>query len=175
MISGYIYAPSGDPKDIVLVSLDIQGAFLQGLRFEELEKLARKLGYEQRHKRDVYVIPPENVWRHFRALVDPKDPLYIFDNVRLKWILLCLACMYGFTDAPLLFQLALVHFLLDHTGAYKSVYDDNSLYWLREYDGVWYVILEATIHVDDILLAGTLLEISFIQTKLENRFGKLKR
>ena len=35
MVSGYVFAPSLDPRDIVLVSLDIKAAFLQGLRFEE--------------------------------------------------------------------------------------------------------------------------------------------
>ena len=83
--------------------------------------------------------------------------------------------MYGFTDAPLLFQLALVHFLLDHTDAYKSVYDDNSLYWLRSYEERTFLILQATVHVDDILLSGTYPEIDWLQAKLEGRFGKLKR
>jgi hypothetical protein len=99
--------------------------------------------------------------------------LYIEDSQRAFWILLCLACMYGFTDAPLLFQLALVHFLLDHTCAYKSVYDDNHLFWLD--DSKSHLILTATVHVDDILLAGTVAMIGWIQAKLEERFGKLKR
>ena len=77
MVSGYVFAPSLDPRDIVLVSLDIKEAFLQGLRFEELTKLARKLGHEQRRKRDVYVVPPENVWRHFRSLAPKNHPLHI--------------------------------------------------------------------------------------------------
>ena len=173
MINGYIFAPSKNPRDVTLVSLDIKGAFLQGLRFDELTKLARKLRYEQRHKRDVYVIPPENVWRHFRAHSKPGNPLYIEDRYRALYILLCLACMYGFTDAPLLFQLALVHFLLDNTQAHKSVYDDNHLFWLDS--NKQYLELTCTIHVDDILVAGTIVVIRWLQDKLESRFGKLKR
>ena len=174
MINGYIEAPSGNPRDIVLVSLDIRAAFLQGLRFDELTRLAKRLGYEQRHKRNVYIIPPENIWRHFRDIVkDKKHKLYVNDHERALWILLCLACMYGFTDAPLLFQMALVYYLCDFTDARKSVYDDNHLYWLNPQRKS--LTLTATVHVDDILVAGPLCHIDWLQKRLEERFGALKR
>ena len=81
--------------------------------------------------------------------------------------------MYGFTDAPLLFQLALVYFLCDHTDAVKSVYDDNHLFWLDRTRKA--LFLTATIHVDDLLVAGCLEDIGWLQFKLEQRFGPLKR
>ena len=61
LISGHVFSPPSNPCDFTHVSVDIKGAFLQGLRFEEPSKLARKLGYEQRHKRDVFIQPPADV------------------------------------------------------------------------------------------------------------------
>ena len=82
--------------------------------------------------------------------------------------------MYGFTDAPLLFRLALIQFLLDNTGAWQSVYDDNHFpFWLDETRT--YLILTAIVHVDDLLLAGAAEIIYWLQRMLEGRFGPLKR
>ena len=56
MIDGLLYQPfPGDP--ITLISLDISGAFLQGLEYEELIRISRELGYETRNKREVYITP----------------------------------------------------------------------------------------------------------------------
>ena len=47
-------------------SLDVSNAFLQGLRFDQLEASSKKLGIEINTKRRVYFRPPKNVWRHLR-------------------------------------------------------------------------------------------------------------
>ncbi len=67
--------------------------------------------------------------------------------------------------------------MLDRTNAHKSVYDDDSLYWLEKDPNTdnTYLILAATVHVDDILLAGALVHINRLQAKLESRLGELKR
>ena len=176
MINHYVDAgPTGNPRQVICVSLDIRGAFLQGLRFDELEKLAKRLGYEHRHERNVYIQPPENIWRLFRALVPSGHPLHISDKDRSRWLLLCLACMYGFTDAPLLFQFALIYYLCDTTEAIKSVYDDNHLYWLANNSDKSWISLTATVHVDDLMVVGTAENIQWLKTALEKRFGPLKQ
>ena len=49
------------------------------------------------------------------------------DSMRAYVVLRCLRAMYGFADAPLMFQLALVDFLKQR-GAQPSHFDDNYLY-----------------------------------------------
>ena len=118
-----------DPLDVDTESIDISGAFLQGLEYTELAKKARGLGYEVKEPRTVYVQPPENIWRHFRNCKDCPTEMNIPDSWRGYYVLLCLRAMYGFVDAPLMFQLALLCFLITETGAIKSVFDDNYLFW----------------------------------------------
>ena len=108
LIDGLIYSTRDDP--ITLISLDISGAFLQGLEYEELIRISRELGYESKNKREVFIVPPENVWKHFRALVSPNHDLFVQDSKRGEFCLECLRAMYGFTDAPLMFQLCLIQF-----------------------------------------------------------------
>ena len=158
-----------------MVSLDIKGAFLQGLKFTELAELARSLGYEHRHQRDVFVIPPENVWRHFREILkDPRHHLYVEDKYRAAWFLLCLSGMYGFADAPLLFQMALVFYLVQQTAAIKSAYDDNHLFWFFETDHGTQCFMMMTVHVDDLQVIGARRYLIWIHAQLETRFGEIK-
>eukprot|EP00959_Pyramimonas_sp_CCMP1952_P119315 2494475-Pyramimonas_sp.AAC.1 len=50
------------------------------------------------------------------------------DKDRHRYALKCLRAICGFTDAPSMFQLALLEFLKDKTGAKSSVFDDSHLY-----------------------------------------------
>ena len=176
MCDGMVYSyDKADPLDIDTESLDISSAFLQGLDYSKLQDQARSLGYEQRDKRVVYIKPPENVWRHFRAMASAPRSFQIADWQRAMWVLECLRAMYGFADAPLMFQLALLTFLLRDCKAYKSVFDDNYLYWLWEIDGNWQLVLIMTVHVDDLQITGSKVARNWIHKQLEGRFGKLKR
>ena len=58
----------------------------------------------------------------------PKS-LRIPDDKSRYYVLRCKKAMYGFTDAPLMFQLALISFLLEQTGGVKSILDDNFIFW----------------------------------------------
>ena len=161
--------------DVDIESLDISTAFLQGLDYATLDKIARDLGYENRIQRGVVITPPENFWRHFRRMPHcPKD-LKIPDHLRGQVFLECLKAMYGFADAPLMFQLALIQFLVDECEAITSLFDNNYLYWLQFIDGAWRLVLVLTAHVDDLQLAGGKVVRDWIHKRLEDRFGKLKR
>ena len=169
-----IYNPTSDPTDVTVESFDISTAFLQGLEFQELQRYARSLGYEYREDRDVFIEPPANVWQHFRKMPEAPPSWKQPDNQRGNFVLRCLRAMYGFADAPLMFQLALVDFL-KQKGATPSHFDDNYLYWFDTINGKKVLVLLMTIHVDDLQLVGS----TCCQTKLHNmltkRFGTLKR
>ena len=62
--------------------------------------------------------------------------------------------MHGFTDAPLMFQLALIFYLKTETGAISSVVGDHFLYWLVSIDGVKSLALIMTAHVGDLQITG---------------------
>ncbi len=111
MCDGIIHTEA-DWGPIEIESLDISTAFLQGLSYKDLAAAARQLGYESRINRRVVISPPENVWRHFRRMKGAPDELKVSDSVRHWILLLCLKAMYGFADAPLMFQLALLQFLV---------------------------------------------------------------
>ena len=168
-----IYSPS--QSDVVdTESFDISTAFLQGLDFTKLREQSRDLGYEYRHAREVHIEPPENIWRHLRSIPEAKD-LHIDDNRRWSFVLQCLRAMYGFADAPLMFQLALIKYLKETTGAISSVFDDNYLYWLENINGEKRLTLVMTAHVDDLQTTGSKSRRDWIYKHLERRFGKLKR
>eukprot|EP00959_Pyramimonas_sp_CCMP1952_P181585 3796452-Pyramimonas_sp.AAC.1 len=54
--------------------------------------------------------------------------LKIPDAERGHYVSLCLRAMYGFTDAPLMFQFALIFYIKTETNAISSVFDDSFLY-----------------------------------------------
>ena len=89
-----------DPDDIDTESLVIQGAFLQGLDYKELQQQARSLGYQVKGPRQVYVAPPENLRRHFRRMTSAPNSWKVADAQRSLWLLLGLRATYGFGDAP---------------------------------------------------------------------------
>ena len=100
-------------------------AFLQGLRFGELDKKAKELGFEVKADRQVWFVPPANCWRHLREI--PDSGIYIEDWMIGHYILELLTAIYGLVDGPIMFQLALPHYLTQHCGLYKSVHVDDLL------------------------------------------------
>ena len=175
LCDGILYNPTDDLNDIDTESLDISTAFLQGLDYQQLQEQARKLGYEYRHPRAVYIIPPENVWRHFRNMTSAPANFKVADNARYMFVLRCLKAMYGFADAPLMFQLALIFYLMDSTGAIRSVFDDNYLYWTITINGTRVLALIMTVHVDDLQITGCSSWRAWIKGQLESRFGPMKQ
>jgi hypothetical protein len=175
LTEGILYNPTDNPRDITIESFDISTAFLQGLDYAELQQQASHLGYEYRQDRTVYVTPPENVWSHFRKMEHAPRSMKIPDSQRSRYSLKCLRAMYGFADAPLMFQLALTSFLKKNTGAITSSFDDNYLFWLEVVNGEKRLILIMTLHVDDLQLTGATKYRTWIHGKLTARFGLLKR
>ena len=170
MVEGFLYGDNIDTE-----SLDISCAFLQGLEYKELQKLGKQLGFEQKQVRSVCILPPENVWRHFRKMNDAPDSLKIPDHERGYKALKALKAMYGFSDAPLMFQLALLQYLEESCGGTRSLFDSNFLYWLEWINNRWEVTLLLTAHVDDLQITGNAQKRSWIHKQLEARFGTLKR
>ena len=170
MVEGFLYGDNIDTE-----SLDISCAFLQGLEYKELQKLGKQLGFEQKQVRSVCILPPENVRRHFRKMNDAPDSLKIPDHERGSKALKALKAMYGFSDAPLMFQLALLQYLEESCGGTRSLFDSNFLYWLEWINNRWEVTLLLTAHVDDLQITGNAQKRSWIHKQLEARFGTLKR
>ena len=108
---------------------DISTAFLQGLRFREAAVRARALGFEARCNRQVWLAPPPNVWRHLKQL---NSPLGIEEYEAPYFLLKLVKAMYGLTDGPLMFQLALLEFMVNTIGLQRSVFDDNFLYQIED-------------------------------------------
>ena len=126
---------------------DVKTAFLQGLRFTEIQEKARRLGIEIREQRRVWLRPPANVWRHLRTF----GFCTVQDVDIALFVLMLLKALYGLVDGPLLFQLAVVGYFVEELH-FKSSLHDESFLWIngrntRRLCGV--VIL----HVDDALVA----------------------
>ena len=82
----------------------------------------------------------------------------------------------GLIDAPLLWQAALAIFLCNDMGGRKSLLDDNYFYWPNEVANVSPLVwLSYTVHVDDLLSAGTIPWLVWGAEKLEIKFGKVSR
>ena len=158
----------GVQNGLYLESFDISTAFLQGLRFDELQQKARDLGYTVNTAREVQFIPPANFWRHLRSMEESK--IHVEDHEIQEWILELLKAIYGLCDGPILFQLALLHFLTFNVKLTKSVHDHNFLTYA---DG-WNLQCIVIIHVDDLLVFATWEWLRWLRAQLESRFGKLK-
>lgn len=150
-------------------AFDISAAFLQGLRFSEIQARARELGHECRTARKVWFRPPANIWRHFREI--PGSTIKVDDADIPTKILRCLKALYGLVDGPLLWQLALLHFLKFDLGFEVSRHDENLLFICRH----GWLIAIVTVHVDDLLLAAATGLRDKIANTLNHKFGKVKR
>ena len=76
---------------------DISTAVLQGLKFSEVQQKAKELGHDIHVPRQVFMMPPIDVWRILHSL-DPKQfphPSYAKES-----ILEILKAAYGLVDAP---------------------------------------------------------------------------
>ena len=150
-------------------AFDISAAFLQGLRFSEIQARARELGHECRTARRVWFRPPANIWRHFREI--PGSNIKVSDQDIPKKLLRCLKALYGLVDGPLLWQLALLHFLKFDLKFEVSLHDENLLFLTR--NGVLIAIV--TVHVDDLMLAASRELRDRVAGILDRKFGKVKR
>eukprot|EP00972_Heterocapsa_arctica_P102379 15084059-Heterocapsa_arctica.AAC.1 len=86
-----------------VISVDITAAFLQGLTFDELDKLYTKFGVKGKVKREVFMGLPPDVWELLHGMGETPAK-------RAEWPNLCwqlLKAIYGLDDAPQLFNLAL--------------------------------------------------------------------
>jgi hypothetical protein len=107
-------------------TIDVTTAFLQGLKFSEIASRAAELGHETKATRNVYFIPPMNVWRHLRE--NKESQIKVSDDDALFFLLELLKAICGVVDGPLLFQLAFLHFLCTQLQMTRSIHDDNYLY-----------------------------------------------
>ena len=82
-----------------------------------------------------------------------------------------LKAIYGLVDGPIMLQLALLHYLTQHCGLYKSVHDNN---FLKLTEG-WKIVLIVLVHVDDLLVFATPDYMRWIHSTLEERFGTMKQ
>ena len=153
-----------------LEAIDISAAFLQGLRFSELAARAKELGHSCRSTRNVWFRPPANLWRHFREIEGSN--IRVSDQDSKHCILRCLKALYGLVDGPLLWQLALLHFLRFTLGFTVSRYDDGLLYIISPQGAL---VAITTVHVDDLFLAARRAFRDYLVGLLEQRFGKVKR
>ena len=103
---------------------DVSTAFLRGLKFSEIHDRARALGHEDHENREVWLIPPANVWRHLRLL-----GFYTVEHCKRQiFCLALLKAMYGLVDGPRLFQLAFIHYFIHELDFRSSLHDENLLY-----------------------------------------------
>ena len=117
----------------------------------------------------MWLVPPPNVWRHLRN--NPDSPIVVWDVDTFLFCLELLKAMYGFVDGPILFQLALLHFLVNYMGMSKSIHDDNFLYRTMPNEELIAVFV---IHVDDIFMVATRAFLNWACKQIEKRFGALK-
>lgn len=148
---------------------DVKTAFLQGLRFSEIQEKARQLGIEIREQRQVWLRPPANVWRHLRAL----GFCTVKDVDRMLFVLKLLKALYGLVDGPLLFQLAFLDFFVSQLGFRSSLHDENFLF--TSCKDTWTLVGIIILHVDDALVLGSWEFIRWVQYEAEKRFGEMKR
>ena len=93
-------------------SWDVSSALLRGLTFAKVGQIAAELGVPSPlTEREVVVKLPGNVWFHLYKLGVLNERQYSEAKAGKLGVLLR-KCMYGLKDAPLLWQLALRHYLI---------------------------------------------------------------
>ena len=147
-------------------SLDVSGAFLKGLSFEQVRQKLQQRGITSPH-RMVAIIPPANVWRHLAKM----DSRFAISEEQMKdYLLGCHKPIYGLNDAPLAWQLCLHDFIAE-CGATQSTFDENLWYWKNK--GQISCIL--TTHVDDIAIASSPKVLDGLHESFSKKFGKVTR
>ena len=151
--------------NLEIESLDVSGAFLKGLSFDQVRKKLRERGVSPR--RLVAIIPPANVWRQLAKMDKSFD---IPEAQMSEYLLGCNKPVYGLNDAPLAWQLCL-HEFVEELGGQQSVFDENMFFWKT--DGLVSTIL--TTHVDDIAVATNPEMLESFHKKFTKKFGKVTR
>ena len=154
-------------------SLDVSTAFLRGLTFAEVDAISRDLGVPSPlTERRIHVQLPGNAWFWLYKKGHLNRQQWML--ARQKKLVMCLdKCMYGLADAPLLWSLALKHWLVRHMGALQSSFDDCHFFWKDKRTNR--LTGEATCHVDDNALSGSLHDLEQRRRQLESRFGMMSR
>ena len=147
-------------------SLDVSGAFLKGLSFDQVRKKLRERGVIS-PRRLVAIVPPANVWRHLAKLDKRFD---IPESSMSEYLLGCNKPVYGLNDAPLAWQLCL-HEYVEELGGTQSVFDENLWYW----KSAGQVTTILTTHVDDIAIAAPAARQQELHSKFTKKFGKVSR
>ena len=142
-------------------SLDVSTAFLQGWTFAEL----REAGFE---RQACAFVPPDDVWPMLVKL-DPSTYTEAFKNQH-AWVIELLKAAYGLKDAPLLWNLRVISFLLS-LGLQRSHHDGCLLFSVSNGS----IDLMLSLHVDDTLVTGLAERINWLHCQLELKFGKVKR
>eukprot|EP00913_Durusdinium_trenchii_P002492 g2304.t1 len=152
--------------NLEIESLDVSGAFLKGLSFDQVRKKLRERGIIS-PRRLVAIIPPANVWRQLAKVDKTFD---IPESQMGEYLLGCNKPVYGLNDAPLAWRLCL-HDFVEELGGQQSVFDENMFFWKK--DGQISTIL--TTHVDDIAVATTSETLELYHQKFTKKFGKVTR
>eukprot|EP00913_Durusdinium_trenchii_P027881 g26143.t1 len=148
-------------------SLDVSGAFLKGLSFDQVRKKLRERGVIS-PRRLVAIIPPAKIWRHL-AKMDKR--FEISESQMGDYLLGCNKPVYGLNDAPLAWQLCL-HDFVEELGGRQSVFDENMFFW-KTPSGQLETIL--TTHVDDIAIATVPKKLEELHMRFTKKFGKVTR
>ena len=144
----------------LIASLDVAVAFLKGYTFSELEEQGSK-------RKPVSFIPAEEVWQ-LLAEIDPAQYAHVLEDPA-SWVFALEKAAYGLRDAPLLWHLKAVETLRKYN--YKALLHDSCTFVLRNDVGELTAIL--TLHVDDLLVAGSEQTIKQFQEQLSSVFGPI--
>lgn len=150
----------------VVASLDISTAFLQGKTFAQVSK-------EGQMQRSAFFNPPEDVYRLLHEMHPEKYPILLEVFSASEVMFEALKAIYGLGDAPRLWREAFHEEMLKKLGFHRSNYDE-CFYIRKIFPGAARTQLIATMHVDDIEVAGAMKDIMWLKAKLEERFGAIK-
>ena len=139
--------------------LDISTAFLQGFSFDNLPPGTKR--------QPCAFTPPPGI---FKLLAELNPAWKEAAEHPELWLFELYKSVYGLKDAPLMWFIAINHFLLEY--GMVNCKHDQCLYKLTK-DGE--LVLLFSLHVDDTLGTGTKFELNRIHAALEKRFGKVKR
>ena len=152
-------------------SWDVSSAFLQGISFEEITRVAKALGVPSPLvERFVVIQVPGNVWFHLKEMGFLPQGMSAV-QAQQDYVLMLKKPMYGLNDAPKLWQLSLRYHLQIEMKARVSHHDENFYYW-RSDDGK-HLTGVCTTHVDDTNNAAAASDLQHRRALLERKFGKL--
>ena len=93
-----------------------------------------------------------------------------------RYVLELQKAMYGLVDAPILWSIALRHFIICDVQGRPSRYDENFFYWpSTDNNGMQSLDAAVTIHVDDLVVTATKQWLSKTYNRFLANLGKVKR